>query len=286
VAMAVSQKSLNNYMKERDFIGGVNIKTKMPLLTVVTVVRNSEDSIEQTILSIINQKYQNIEYIIIDGCSTDNTLKAIKKYEKHVDILISEPDKGIYDAMNKGIALANGQWLNFMNAGDTFFDADSCGLVAKKASCNNYDIIYGDVIVKDPKTNREILLAAKPLKNIWAGMVFHHQSAFIKLSILKGSPFELKYKIASDYNQIISLYLKNKSFYYIPHAVSKVIIGGISYSNLDTVIEKFKVIHNISPFSIKMLFIIPQLFFSIIRNILGDNLTNKLRRIKWSLLYK
>ncbi len=91
-----------------------------PKITVITVCFNASDEIEQTILSVINQTYSNIEYLIIDGGSTDNTIDVIKKYEGKITKWVSEPDRGIYDAMNKGIKMASGEWLNMMNAGDRF----------------------------------------------------------------------------------------------------------------------------------------------------------------------
>lgn len=93
-------------------------------ITVITVCYNAADTLEQTIESVINQTYQNIEYIIVDGGSTDETLSIIRKYEHKITKWISEPDKGIYDAMNKGIEMASGEWLNFMNAGDVFASKD------------------------------------------------------------------------------------------------------------------------------------------------------------------
>ena len=95
-----------------------------PLISVVTVSYNAVDTIERTILSVLNQTYSDIEYIIIDGGSTDGTVDLIKKYADKITYWVSEPDQGIYDAMNKGIDVATGEWINFMNSGDSFYRQD------------------------------------------------------------------------------------------------------------------------------------------------------------------
>ena len=95
-----------------------------PLVTIITVVFNGEQLIEETVLSVLNQSYNNVEYIVIDGGSDDGTLKILSKYNDKIDYWLSEPDNGIYDAMNKGIALASGEWINFMNCGDRFASTD------------------------------------------------------------------------------------------------------------------------------------------------------------------
>jgi len=97
--------------------------TYLPLITVITVVLNGEKTLEETIKSVINQTYPNVEYIIIDGGSTDGTLDIIKKYEDYIDYWVSEPDKGIYDAMNKGIVISFGEWLNMLNSGDLYYNS-------------------------------------------------------------------------------------------------------------------------------------------------------------------
>jgi len=95
----------------------------LPLITVITVVLNGEKTLEETIKSVISQTYPNVEYIIIDGGSTDGTLDIIKKYEDYIDYWVSEPDKGIYDAMNKGIVISFGEWLNMLNSGDLYYNS-------------------------------------------------------------------------------------------------------------------------------------------------------------------
>ncbi len=99
-------------------------QSKQPLISVITICYNAAAGIERTIQSVLGQTYRNIEYIIIDGGSSDGTVDIIKKYEDRFEYWVSEPDKGIYDAMNKGIKHAEGEWLNMMNAGDNFADKD------------------------------------------------------------------------------------------------------------------------------------------------------------------
>ena len=116
------------------------------LISIVTVSYNAVLTIEQTILSVINQTYPNVEYIIIDGGSTDGTVDIIKKYEDKIAYWVSEPDKGIYDAMNKGVVVATGEWINFMNAGDIFTDGDVIDkLFHQNIIINRVGIVFGDV---------------------------------------------------------------------------------------------------------------------------------------------
>jgi len=117
-------------------------------VTVVTVVFNASSTLEATIQSVLNQTYENIEYIIIDGGSTDGTRDIIRKYEDQVDYWLSRPDKGVYDAMNSGIKLSTGEWLNFLNANDVFFDSTVLERLAASYLRETARFIYSDVMLK------------------------------------------------------------------------------------------------------------------------------------------
>jgi len=263
----------------------INSNNDQPTFSVITVVRNGEDIIENTILSVINQNYLNLEYIIIDGNSTDGTIDIIQKYEDKINFWISEPDMGIYDAMNKGISKAKGKFVNFMNAGDIFVDSYICQLVAEKIMIKECDVIYGDFIAQSDTNNLEIIVKPKSLDKIWRGMIFCHQSVFIKVSILKEIPFDLKYKIVADYNQILSMYINNKIFCYMPNVIAKVAIGGMSYSNHKTIIEQIKVIYAYRPYSLVLLNFILPLIQSAFRTFIGIKMTSIIREYKWKYFH-
>lgn len=252
-----------------------------PLLTIVTVVRNGGQILEKTIESVINQGYSNIEYVIIDGGSTDNTIDVIKKYEKSIDFWISEPDKGIYDAMNKGILSATGKWINFMNAGDEFYNLKVCSIVADNILLYDSDVIYGDFVAFDNKFNSEIYVKARPLAKIWTGMVFCHQSVFIKNKILSDFPFDLNYKIVADFKQVLSVYNRAYVFKKLGIPISKITIDGVSYSNMKTIVETIMVIHSIKPYSFSMLYFSSLALKCFFRFIIGEKLTGLIRKCKW-----
>ncbi len=177
-------------------------QTYLPLVTVITVVLNGEKYLEETILSVINQTYPNVEYIIIDGGSTDGTLDIIRKYEDKIDYWISEKDKGIYNAMNKGIYLTNyDSYMLFLNAGDSLVSNE----VLTKIFSNirrDVKVIYGGVIVCDENGN--MLSSLQPFEltkrnlNIFGTRVVCHQSIFVHRDI---SPaYNAKYKLKGELN--------------------------------------------------------------------------------------
>jgi glycosyltransferase involved in cell wall biosynthesis len=212
-----------------------------PLISIVTVVCNGEKYLEETILSVINQTYDNIEYIIIDGGSTDGTTDIIKKYEDKIDYWVSEKDSGIYDAMNKGIDVASGEWINFMNAEDSFYANDTLEKVFLNASFENIDVIYGNHKVVYPSKTR--IVQAGDIKDIWKGSQFCHQSAFIASKVHKANKFNLFNRIGADFEFFYTLYKKNMSFKYIDIIVANYSAGGLSdIKRVDSIVGRWNVI--------------------------------------------
>ena len=171
---------------------------KNPKITVVTICYNAVNTIEKTILSVINQTYNNIEYIVVDGASTDGTMDIIKKYDDRIAKWVSEPDNGIYDAMNKGIDMATGEWINFMNAGDIFFSCFSISSAFDIVDTISADIIYG-YQVHSYKYGKYVRIRLS-LDRFRYCMPIGHPSTFVKTSLMKECKFDTNFKIAADYN--------------------------------------------------------------------------------------
>jgi len=192
-------------------------------ITVITILFNSVKTIEQTIKSVIGQTYNNVEFIVIDGNSTDGSREILEKYRERITILISEPDKGIYDAMNKGIRLATGEWTCFMNSNDYFYNER----VIEDIFIKQYDedIIYGYCI--DPDNGKKIIPLS--LDHFWKRIPMNHQSAFIRTRLYKERPYELKYTVSSIYDFLYYWYKRGAKFRYIEIPVAVYDMKGLSF---------------------------------------------------------
>ena len=179
-----------------------------PLITIITVVLNDEENIEKTILSVLNQKYKNIQYVIIDGESKDRTKNIIEKYRNNIDTFISEKDKGIYDAFNTGMKLSAGEYIGFLNSDDYFSD-DALNILEKYITkYPKKDFIFGSV-----KKHWGILHGYKPYKIYWSWGFYssHSTGFFIKTDAAKKvGPYNLKYKYSSDYDYFFRMIVKKK----------------------------------------------------------------------------
>ncbi len=174
-------------------------------ISIITVCYNAADKIELTLDSVINQTYKNIEYIVIDGGSTDETGSVITRYSSYIGTYVSETDHGIYDAMNKGIRLATGDYINFMNAGDVFHTNTTVEEFVGKID-TQYDIIYGSV----NKMLRDCYYLYKPfpIGQMAKKMILPHQAAFIRTSFHKAHLFDTSYRSSGDYHFFYNAYYR------------------------------------------------------------------------------
>jgi len=177
---------------------------------------NDLASLKITIENISLQKSGKFEYLIFDGGSTDGTQNSIKEYEHQIGCFISEPDQGIYDAMNKGINKASGEWINFMNAGDVFFDKNVLEEISE-LDLGDVDIVYGDSIV-DYGAFKVFKKAGKP-EDLWKGMNIRHQAMFIRTDLMKKNHYDLRYPLGADYDFLFRANKENRRFLYIPKPI-------------------------------------------------------------------
>ncbi|MCX2573960.1 glycosyltransferase family 2 protein [Pedobacter sandarakinus] len=215
----------------------------MPKLTVITIVYNNVRDIERTIKSVLNQTYQKIEYIVIDGKSTDGTLSIIEKYRDQIAKIVSEPDKGIYDAMNKGLALASGDYVLFMNSGDEIYDETTVEDIF--ATADGADIYYGETeMYNDAWQSLGRRRHEAPEKFDWKsfkyGMNISHQAIYIRRNIVE--PYDLKYKYSADIDWIIKAAKKASNIVNVQTYVAKYLVGGISKKkHRESLKERFKI---------------------------------------------
>ncbi len=198
------------------------MQNNQPLISIVTVVYNGEKFLEETIQSVINQSYKNIEYIIIDGGSTDGTVDIIKKYEEHIDYWVSERDEGIYDAMNKGIRLAKGAYIAFLNA-DDWYKENSLSEISLILLKKSPDMLTANVQLVS-EDGKEIVVRKSTLHEY--GKNIHHQTCFIKTKLHKKFLYNTNFKIAADRDMIVRFLRENFNIYYLDLVVVNFRIGG------------------------------------------------------------
>jgi glycosyltransferase involved in cell wall biosynthesis len=205
-------------------------------VSIITVTLNSARTLEDTIVSVMNQTYDNIEHIIVDGGSTDGTLAIVEKYRKHIAHFISEPDKGIYDAMNKGIKLATGDLIGTLNSDDIYADDTVISEVIEKFSLIDTDILYADLwYVKNNDINKVVRRFRSSQFHpslLPYGIAPAHPTMFVKRHIIESfGSYKTDYKISADFEFIARIFYKTEvKYYYHPKVIIKMRMGGISTS--------------------------------------------------------
>lgn len=199
-----------------------------PKISIITVVYNAKSLIERTIISVLSQTYTNIEYIIIDGGSSDGTLEIAEKYQHDIAVILSGKDNGIYDAMNKGLSTATGDFVLFLNAGDELYSTE---IISKIVSLGDADVYYGNtaivnengVVLGDRRLSPPEELNWRSLK---FGMCVSHQSFIAKRSLC--DKYNLKYAVSADIDWVIQVLKKSNKIVNTKNYISKFLEGGAS----------------------------------------------------------
>lgn len=196
-----------------------------PLISIVTVCLNAAEHIERCIQSVLGQTYANIEYTIIDGGSTDGTLRIIKKYENRITNWVSEKDRGIYDAMNKGIAMCKGKYIGLLNS-DDYYSSDAVQTVVNAISEDDpIDILHGNTMVMAPKGSYISKGNHDDLLRNWA---VKHPTCFIKSEIYRSFKYDDTIKISADYDLLLQLSVEGKHFKHVDQLLTHFSPFGIS----------------------------------------------------------
>lgn len=205
-----------------------------PLVSVITVVFNAAATIEHTIRSVIEQTYDNVEHIIIDGGSTDSTLNILQKYDGDIDYWLSEKDAGIYDAMNKGIALAKGDFIGMLNADDYFADPSALEKIVLQFQANNVDAVFSSLDIVDPgnldRVRRKYRVSKFNKFMLRIGVMPPHPTFYCRKSCYeKAGPYRTDYRIAADFEMLTRLLIRYQiTWKYIDVTTVKMRSGGLS----------------------------------------------------------
>ena len=211
-----------------------------PLFSVVTVVFNDVNNIANTIESVISQTFLDREYIVIDGGSSDGTLNQLWKFKSKINIFITEPDNGLYHAMNKAIAAATGEWIIFINSGDVFASNDILERVSTQIREDD-EFLYGSHYWMN--AGRVIHVPTRPLETMWQRISFSHQSLFVRLSTMKKYGFDERFSIVADYHFYYRCYQSGATFRSLGFPLSKILSGGVSERQfMARTMQRFKVV--------------------------------------------
>jgi glycosyltransferase len=214
------------------------------VVSIITASYNSASSIEYCIQSVLNQSYKSIEYIIIDNCSTDATLDIAKNYEEDINRIISEPDKGIFDALNKGIQIASGDFIGFLHADDFYPDNTVIEELVNKLKSSNSDSLYGDLQYVAKRNTDKVIrnwnAGEYSFKKLSRGWMPPHPTFFVKRTCYQQfGLFNINYEIASDYELMLRFLGKYKiSTCYLNKVLVKMRTGGTSNRSLKNIIRK------------------------------------------------
>ncbi len=265
-------------------------KSSFLTVTIITVVFNGQNVVEKTIQSVIGQDYPNIQYIIVDGGSTDKTDEIINKYIDKISFFLSEPDEGIYDAMNKGANLATGEWILYMNAGDTFYDCNSISKVSNLFDTDADIICAGaEKILIDELQTRHFRVYPSDLNQMWKQMPTVHQAILVRTTCQKEYQFNTSYQWCADHEMFVRMYVDKKKFFIINTLFCYFdCSGGQARSPLLYIKERWMLSKNVAPFYLRLTYfgyeylscLILSPIIRFCKSITPDSVILKLRQIR------
>jgi putative colanic acid biosynthesis glycosyltransferase len=203
-----------------------------PRFSIITVVLNNRDGLERTARSVVTQKHGCFEWIVIDGGSTDGTVELITSLASQIACWVSEPDQGLYDAMNKGLTLARGEYVNFMNSGDIYYDDEVLEAVEHEIALLDRPVsmIFGPSLYEYPNGHR-VVQPARPIEeHIWHRMPASHQAIFLNREWHQQLPFDPAYRICGDYHSVARMYRRHPDCAYVDRLIAVTAHGGSSFA--------------------------------------------------------
>jgi glycosyltransferase involved in cell wall biosynthesis len=212
---------------------------RQPVVSVVTIVYNNVKYIKDALESVLSQDYPSIEYIVIDGGSTDGTVEIIEKYRDQIQVFLSEPDDGIYDALNKGVELATGDVIAILHSDDLFYDEFVVSDMVYKMSETGAEFCFSDMVIVDSRSDRVLRYYMAYYFNRWMfrmGWMPPHPTCFIKKSLFdEFGLYSLDYKVAGDFDFLVRIFYGRKILWsYLNRVTVKMRQGGVSNSGLNS----------------------------------------------------
>jgi glycosyltransferase involved in cell wall biosynthesis len=224
-------------------IDPVSPKSDSLKISVITAVFNNRDTIADTLDSVLAQSHADVELIVIDGGSTDGTLELLQGYSDGIAVLVSEPDRGLYDALNKGLRLATGEVLGFLHSDDVFADADALALIASGFYSEEIDAVYGDLVYVRRDNPQQVVRHWKAgtftLSRLRQGWMPPHPAFYARKSVYdRLGGFDTSYRIAADYDCMLRFLKSGIKAVYVPQVLVKMRLGGASNRSLKNILQK------------------------------------------------
>lgn len=215
------------------------------LVSVVTVVYNGEHCIERAIRSVLDQTYEEVEHLIVDAGSSDRTLEILREFDDRIDYWVSEPDEGIYDAMNKGLDAARGEWICFLGADDVFFGPDTLESVFSSRDIPDHlDLLFGDIRYTDGRRFRSRFGPALYFRNS-----VHHQGAFYRRRVFEGFRYDRRFSVVGDYELNLLMYLHKRKAHYLGSPIAVCGLSTSTRGRLEGYLEEMSIRHrHVGPF--------------------------------------